>query len=879
MSAFKFSPKYAIKTNFVCTLSDRQGIKPRFTKVEYNMCEKSIQDILHLTEQPSRYLGSETNRIKKDPARVKLKFLLAFPDLYEIGTSHFGIQILYHLINREPDMLAERVFAPALDMERQLNANRLPLSSLESGTPMDRFDIIGFSLLYEMNYTNVLGMLSLAGIPFLSEERSEGDPVVIAGGPCNSNPEPMANFFDAMVLGDGEAVVPRLTRLWIEWKKQGTGRKRELFRAWSGLEGVYIPNFYEPKYDSNGFQTLKIQTRAQDMAPETIRRAVIPELKRDDFPERPIVPFGKPIHDRLRVEVARGCSRGCRFCQAGMIYRPVRERSVGQLISLTEKSLATTGYEDVSLLSLSTGDYSGIVPLMQSLMARCEAERIAVSFPSLRAGTMSPELMTLVKKVRKTGFTMAVEAGSQRLRDIINKNIQREDVFSMVEDAFRLGWQVIKLYFMIGLPGEDQGDLDELVTMVKEIHKIKGPGGRKGKINVSVNTFIPKSHTPFQWAGQMPMATSRETIEELKRALKLPSVQFKWQDPENSFLEGLWARGDRRFSKLLLKAYEKGCRFDGWSDQFQFEKWREAIQDTDIDTDFFVTRSRDLDEPLPWDHIDMRIEKGFLQREWKKAREAASTPDCRDNACTMCGACDHKNIKPVFSGKEGVETKGSEPSVVEKGPEFYKTLTVHYCKKESARFFGHLELVNILHRAIRRACIPVVYSQGFHPMPKISFEDPLPLGYESTGEAFYMRVPGHVNPDMVVQGLNSQLPEGLQVTDCRVEDPRKKDRGVRIETYEVTLQKTKFDSCLLEQFKAEKEVVFRRLNRKGKVVETELKKVVRHLALVAPDKLLLVLSMTDGRTLRPGIVLEAVFHLSKATIRDARIIKTETVYT
>jgi radical SAM family uncharacterized protein/radical SAM-linked protein len=806
-----------------------------------------------------------------------MKFLIAFPDLYEIGTSHFGIQILYHLINRDPDMLAERVFAPAMDMEKNMRTHGIPLSSLESGTPAGRFDIIGFSLLYEMNYTNVLGMMSLAGIPFLSELRREKDPLVIAGGPCCSNPEPVADIFDAMVIGDGEEVVPRITRSWIAWRQEGDGRKDSLLREWARIEGVYIPKFYEPEYGAAGFQTLKPKTEAWGIAPETVRRAIVPELKMDDFPSRPVVPFGRPIHDRLRVEVARGCTRGCRFCQAGMIYRPVRERSVSQLLSLTETSLAATGYEDLSLLSLSTGDYSGIEPLMKALMARCEAERIAVSFPSLRAGTMNPELMALVKRVRKTGFTMAVEAGSQRLRDVINKNIQEEDIFKMVEDAFRLGWQVIKLYFMIGLPGENKKDIDEIEALVKEILKIKGPKGRKGKINVSVNTFIPKSHTPFQWSGQISMAASREKIEGLRRVLRRPRIQFKWQNPENSFLEGLWARGDRKFSGLLIKAYEKGCRFDGWSDQFQYDRWAEAIEEAGIDAEFFVTRNRDLDEPLPWDHIDMGVEKTFLKKEWKKALEESRTPDCRDEPCSMCGVCDHRNIQPVFTKTVGVGEK-EVPEIEVPKETFYKSVTVNYSRRGQARFFGHLEMVNIILRAIRRARIPVVYSKGFHPMPKISFDDPLPLGYESLEESFCMRVPGNFRPETVIQRLNYQLPEGLQVKDCRVESPRQKQRGDRLETYEVTIRNARFDSKCIDEFKNKEEAIFQKRSRKGKVVDIDLKKAVKKMELLSTEKILLVISFEAGRALRPGVVLAEVFRLKEETIRNAHILKTETSY-
>ncbi len=841
------------------------------------MRQKSIQDILPWVELPSRYLGSEINSIKKDPESVKLKFLLAFPDLYEIGTSHFGIQILYHLINRNTDMMAERVFAPATDLETRMRENSIPLSSLESGFPMKEFDIIGFSLLYEMNYTNVIGMLSLGGIPFLTSQRSENDPLIIAGGPCTSNPEPVADFFDAMVIGDGEAVIELLTSEWLQWKEHGGVVKEELLSRWARIEGVYIPQYYEAVYDRNGYQTLEKKESAKEIAPDKVKRAIIPELNTESFPDKPIIPYGKPIHDRLRLEVARGCSRGCRFCQAGMIYRPVRERSVEELMEITEKSLEATGYEDLSLLSLSTGDYGCLEPLMKILMAKCEAERIAVSFPSLRAGTLSEELMKLVKKVRKTGFTMAVEAGSQRLRDRINKNINEEDIFSMVENAFGLGWQVVKLYFMIGLPGETRQDLDDLVALVKEIHKIKGPKGRKGKINVSVNTFIPKSHTPFQWAGQISLEESKEKIDWLRNALRLPRVQFKWQKPENSFMEGLWARGDRRLSRLLLRAYEKGCRFDGWSDHFQYEKWREAIQETETDADFFVTRKRDIKEPLPWDHVDCRVTKKFLGNEWEKAEKGELTHDCRTEKCTMCGVCDHDTIKPRFAeiGKSLNPYSKRKPNNEQ---DFYKTISVLFSKLGPARFFGHLELMNIMNRAIRRAHIPVAYSQGFHPLPKVSFDDPLPLGYESREEFFRMRVPVNFRQESLVGLLNEQLPAGLRVHDCRIDTARPKNQKERRETYEVSLFEKTFDKERLEKFRSEPEVKIQRRNKKGKTFEIDLKEAVLEMDLVAPEQLKITISIKTGKTVRPGLVIGEAFNLKEDAVRAARIIKTAVEY-
>ncbi len=574
----------------------------------------SIDDILPFVEKPSRYLGSEINIVKKDLDRVKLRFALAFPDLYEIGTSHFGMQILYHILNANPDIAAERVFAPAMDMEALLRSSGRPLFSLESREAIRRFDIIGFSLLYELNYTNILTILELAQIPFLASERNIDQPLIIAGGPCTCNPEPIADFFDAIVVGDGENVVVEMTGVWLRWKEEIRADKESLLKRWSQIEGVYIPSFFEVHIDDRGIQT--VAPRYSDYT--NVRRAVVSDLDKIPFPEKPIVPFGKPVHDRLRLEVARGCTRGCRFCQAGMIYRPVRERSPQHLLSMSARSTAATGYEDISLLSLSTGDYGCIIPLMEGLMARFASDNVAVSLPSLRAGTLTPELMALIKKVRKTGFTIAPEAGSQRLRDVINKNITEKEITDTVKDAFNMGWQVIKLYFMIGLPTETTDDLEALVDLVKKLRKIKGPGGRRGKINVSVATFIPKSHTPFQWAGQISLAESRSKINWLHDRLRLPGIQFKWQNPEVSRLEGLWSRGNRRLSRLLVRAYKKGCRFDGWSDKFSYRLWQEALEEEGLDPDIFATGKQDLDEPLPWDHIDSRVSRSFPENRMGK---------------------------------------------------------------------------------------------------------------------------------------------------------------------------------------------------------------------------------------------------------------------
>jgi len=827
---------------------------------------------LPLVERPSRYLGSETNTIRKDLSKTALKFALAFPDLYEIGTSHFGIQILYQVLNTHTDIAAERVFAPAEDMEALLRSSHVPLTSLETHTPLIQFDIIGFSLLYELNYTNILTILDLAGIPLLARDREKGFPLVVGGGPCTCNPEPLADFFDAFVIGDGEEVALEMAEAWLACQRAGSTDKAEVLDAWSSITGVYIPTRFPVRYDSSGFQKIQHAADTANDKTGTVARAVLADLDRAAFPETPILPYGRPVHDRLRLEVSRGCTRGCRFCQAGMIYRPVRERSEKTLMDVSRASLDRTGYEDISLLSLSTGDYSCINSLMAGLMDAFASNHTAISLPSLRAGTLTPELMTLIKRVRKTGFTIAPEAGSQRLRNVINKNITRAEIIETVKNAFGLGWQVIKLYFMIGLPTETDQDLQGIIDLVEELRKIKGHKGRHGKINVSVTTFIPKPHTPFQWHPQITLAESREKINWLRTRLKKPGVQFKWQSPDVSFLEGLWARGDRRLSELLLAAYQKGCRFDGWSDRFNFRVWESTFSEAGINPSFYVNRKRDLDEPLPWDHIDIGVTKSFLLEEWQAAHDEQVIPDCRWNPCNECGVCDFTTIQPRLH--EACDNRAiAGPTSVENEPGFYKVFQLTYSKTGQARYFAHLEMANIMIRALRRARIPLKYSQGFHPMPKVSFDDPLPVGIESLDEQVFITVPGHITPEDILARLGPELPEGIDLKACILaKKKRKQDQDVE-ENYDIELKGCTFDPDHLARFSALGEYVYVRQNRKGRQKSFDLKKTVAHIELKSTKKLTMRIRKENGVTLRPPEILSQIFDLSRDELKTATVIK------
>lgn len=832
-----------------------------------NMC---IQDLLGKVEKPSRYLGTEANRCIKNPSQVTLHMALAFPDLYEIGTSHFGIQILYHLLNRHEEIAAERVFAPARDMERQLRQHQTSLCSLETQTPLAQFHIIGFSLLYELNFTNVLNMLDMAGLPIYASRRAAHPdaryPIVIAGGPCVSNPEPMAPFFDAMLFGDGEEALPEMAATWISWRKKGGGDRTVLLDRWSEIEGVYIPSLFRAEYDDAGFQHLTPRAKANT----TVRRRILADLDRAFFPSRPVVAFGKPVHDRLRLEISRGCTRGCRFCQAGMIYRPVRERSPQTLLNLVETSLAATGYDDLSLLSLSTGDYTCLVSLMEALMQRCRSEHVAVSLPSIRAGTLTPNLMNLIKKVRKTGFTIAPEAGSQRLRNVINKNVSFEDVASTVEHAFELGWRIIKLYFMIGLPTETEADIDAIVEMVQELKRIKGPQKRRGQINVSITTFIPKAHTPFQWAGQLAPGMSRRRMASIADRLKRPGIQVKWQDPDMSLLEGLLARGNRRLSGVIEEAWRLGCAFDGWSEHFDFSRWQQAIRACDVDVSFFTERERHLDEPLPWGHMDSGAGDRFLRSELEAAIKEKRLEDCRYGRCSQCGVCDFKDVRPrVFDQAPVVASvrkiDHSDTHLVE------RELT--WTKLGPARYFGHLETVKVFAAAFRRAGIELLYSHGFHPMPKISFDHPLPLGMESEAERMWVKPAQDNECSDMVDRLNRQLPEGIRVVGCRAIATRREKFTAEEDRYHVHLPRESIDPVSLERFSTAAQWPYERKTRKGHSYLIDLKACIESIGFVDDRTLYLSIRRVKPYIVRPSVVLREVLSLSDDITGGVRVVK------
>ncbi len=716
--------------------------------------------------RPSRYLGGELGSICKLDAGIEIRMALAFPDVYEVGMSHIGFPILYNILNSLDWVAAERVYSPWADMEQWLRENQQSLCSLESSLPLGEFDIVGLTLQYELSYTNLLTMLDLSGIPLRREQRDKNAPLIVVGGPCAFNPEPLADFIDVALVGDGEEAVVELVELVRQGKQENWSRK-QLLQKIADCEGFYVPELFDISYQTNG-----CVEKITPLQPgyDKVRRRFLNDLETAPFPTRPIIPFMQTVHNRVAMEIARGCTRGCRFCQAGYIYRPVRERSPEKLRSLIAASLQNSGYEEVSLLSLSSGDYTCIEPLLQELMAEYVEDRVSVSLPSLRVGSLTPELMEEVKKVRKTGFTLAPEAGSERLRELINKGISAEDLLESTRNAFQLGWRLIKLYFMMGLPTETDADLQALIDLSAQVKKSgKGTGGND--VNVAVSTFVPKPHTPFQWEAQIGIEETLRKQRLLRDGLRQKKLRFKYHGAESSFLEGVFARGDRRLSAVLERAVQLGCRFDGWWECFDFDKWQQAFVDCDIDPAWYL-RQREEEEILPWEHIDCGVPKKFFLTERRKAFSGSETLDCRDGVCHGCDVCDFDELRMRLIDVVQKEEISPNAAAEEESPvadvENLNRVRLKLSKLGRARMVGHLEYLKMFQRAVRRAKLPIRFSQGFHPMPKISYLEALPMGVSSEAELVDLELLSYVSVERVISDINVQLPEGFRITEAEI---------------------------------------------------------------------------------------------------------------
>jgi len=606
---------------------------------------QKIEALLEKVQKAPRYTGGEMNTIIKPWEEADLHFAFCFPDTYEVAMSHLGMKILYGAINLQPRQLCERVCMPWVDMMPLMKEENIPLFSLESRRPLKDFDVVGFTLQYEMSYTNILAMLDMGGIPLTRAERSDKDPIVVAGGPCAFNPEPLADFIDAFMVGDGEEQIIELNQVISDWKKSGESRDA-LYRELTRVQGVYVPALYDVTYNEDG--TLASMKPNCPEAPEKVLKAIIKDLDEAYYPTEIPVPYTEIIHDRIMLEIMRGCTRGCRFCQAGMLYRPVRERSLEHLVELAQKLESATGYEEISLSSLSSGDYTCLAELIRELLKRLNEKHVSISLPSLRLDSVLKESLEATQKERKTSLTFAPEAGTQRLRDVINKGVTEEDLIEKVSDAFQGGWSSVKLYFMMGLPTETTEDLDGIADLARKVVDAyfavpKGQRAKGLRVTCSASVFVPKPFTPFQWEPQDTRDMVREKQQHLREVLKIKGVNFNYHESDLSLMEACFARGDRRLGQVLRKAYEKGCMLDGWTEHFKYDKWLEAFEESGLDPAFYAYRRREKDELLPWDVIDCGVTKAFLWREKEKADRAEVTKDCR-KGCNGCGLQRYKGV-------------------------------------------------------------------------------------------------------------------------------------------------------------------------------------------------------------------------------------------
>lgn len=817
--------------------------------------EPQIREILASVDKPWRYIGGEVGSVVRDWQGADVRVCLAFPEVYEIGMSHVGLAILYHILNAEVGMLAERAFAPWLDMEAELRRRGLPLFSLESGRPLRDFDIVGISLGYELTFTNVLSVLSLAGIPLRASARGDGDPIVIGGGPCAFNPEPVADFFDAIVIGDGEGAIVELANRVRAGKRAGLSRADTL-RSLTHVKGVYLPG----------------SDRAQPVG-----MARVADLDAAAFPAQPLSPYAA-TQERVAVEVARGCARGCRFCQAGYAYRPVRQREAATAAKLALSGIASSGKEEFSFLSLSVSDWPPLEGALAQVHAGCGGMEVKASLPSLRVEALSDGIVSALGRSRSGSFTLAPEAATERMRRMINKGNTDEDLYASVEKVFAGGWKAIKLYFMLGLPGETDEDVEGIVAVANRCLDVGKKYFKRPDVTVSTSTFVPKAHTPFQWDAQISVKRTLELQGVLKRRLRRPGLYYRWHKAQMSFLEGVFARGGRELAAVLETAFQKGARFDGWDERFDGALWREAFQECGIEPEAYL-RGRDHGEALPWEHLGVGPSRAFLIAEREKAEAFIATPDCTTGACSNCGICDFTALKNRLARNLEPGTRDSERPVQflhsrSQVPDSGSRYRIHFTKIGRAVFLGQIETLDILRRAMRAARLPLAYSDGYHPRAKIASGPALPLGVESLAEFADAELTAEPGAEDLERAINAFLPEGLRIislTRIDTEAPAIDDATAAVR-YEVRLQgDARKALAAIARFHAASALPFTRVRRE-KRVEVDVKTYIAGLAEV--DEGVVGLSVLHLKpALKISEIVAALFDITDAEARKLSVRK------
>jgi len=816
-----------------------------------------MREFLQYVRRPGRYIGPEPNAIVKPHDSVKIKVVLVYPDLYEIGVSNLGLKILYELINGLPYALAERAYSPGIDMQAVMEKYHARLTTIESDTPLDAFDVIGITLQTELNYANALNIIKLAGLPLRANERERKFPIIVGGGSCTYNPEPLADFFDAFVIGDGEAVIKDMLDTLILCKERNVS-KYDCLKSLAQIRGIYIPCFYKQEEDTSG--NFKGVIPVNNSIPPVVTKAIISDINSVSL-KHTIIPFIKPVHDRLVVEIARGCTKGCRFCQAGIIYRPVREKNVDTILEEIKYNMKTSGFYDVSLLSLSAADYSHILPLLKLFVYEFKDDRCSISLPSLRVDSVTGSILDQIKQVRKTGFTLAIEAGTQRLRNIINKNITDEQIISSVELAARLGWQTIKLYFMLGLPFETEDDVKGMADLISRIYSTVRKYNKKTQINASISAFIPKPHTPFQWSEMITSEVFKAKLSVIKKLIKNTGVVIKYQLPEISLIEAILARGDRRLGHVIEDVVKYGINYDSSETGFNHGVWFKVLKERGFSLSELL-RQRDVEEPLPWDHINTFVPKTFLFQEFKKAAEGVLTPDCFTQVCYDCGVCDFKSVEPIHAKNDLPDIFVKQPDIADPNKQYNWTTTVRvqYTKLGLIRFLGHLELVDFLMHLLHKAALPLVYTRGFHPKPVASFSDPLPVGIESYSEYLDIKLYGEIDTDVIKKKLKEVEYDGLTFVDvvCLPYGSEAVSNATKAVYYEMSLDSVNscnisvLDSAINLLLNSEKFMIVSSNNNK----EIDVRAFIDTIKIEEGGRLIIVLKKLNNRIVGPIDIIE-----------------------